>query len=359
MRSAGRAVSVLAVGAGALGLVLPATAPGAGAAQASCTGNPSSAELYTLGPGAGQYGYYVLPSSAPKGIVALEHGYQQTAYSMVPLLEQISSDDGVIALAMDNTATSDDGPGASASRGWRVQEGAADAIAVTKAFDGRCDTGPTPFVNTLFGESMGGETSGIAAATGATRADGEPLFEYWIDASGVANLTETFLEASTIAPADDYAAEAVADIEAETGGTPLQEPQAYVDDSPVFLALGMKSSGILGAVVVHAVMDGLVTSDEGDQMLAALQAAGIPTDFYTAVFQEPGVTSPTLDGDLLGLVDPGYTSPFAGHVNGIVMDTALSALEALYQKDAAPSGLSVTVSDGELGTIPLLSVPGL
>jgi hypothetical protein len=120
----------------------------------------------------------------------------------------------------------------------------------------------------------------------------------------------------------------------------------------------MRASGIKGVAVFHAVMDGLVTSDEGDQMLVALQAAGIPTDYYVSVFQVPGAKSSTLDGDVLGPLMPSYSSPFAGHVDGIVMDTAISRLAMLYGDGVAPRGLSVTLSDGRLGTVPLANVPG-
>lgn len=64
----------------------------------------------------------------------------------------------------------------------------------------------------------------------------------------------------------------------------------------------------------------------------------------------PGLT---LDGDVLGLL-PGYVSPFAGHVNEIVIGAALDRLDALYQEGKAPSGLKLTLEDGSLGTFPLL-----
>jgi hypothetical protein len=89
-------------------------------------------------------------------------------------------------------------------------------------------------------------------------------------------------------------------------------------------------------------------------MVATLALAGIPTDYYTSVFKAPE-TPPglTLDGDVLGLI-PGYVSPFAGHVNAIVLASALGRLDALYQSGTAPSGLKVTLADGTLGTLPLL-----
>jgi hypothetical protein len=101
-------------------------------------------------------------------------------------------------------------------------------------------------------------------------------------------------------------------------------------------------------------MDGEVTSDQSDQMVATLALAGIPTDYSTSVFKAPE-TPPglTLDGDILGLI-PGYASPFAGHVNAIVLESALSRLDGLYQEGTAPSGLKLTLVDGTLGTFPLL-----
>jgi hypothetical protein len=148
--------------------------------------------------------------------------------------------------------------------------------------------------------------------------------------------------------------DAKADIEAEMGGSPLLRLGTYLERSPLTRASTMRASGLKGVVISHGVMDGEVTSDESDQMLAALALAGIPTDFYTSVFKAP--ESPpglTLDGDVLGLI-PGYESPFAGHVNELVLDAALGRLDALYQEGTTPSGLSVTLDDGELGEYPLL-----
>ena len=51
--------------------------------------------------------------------------------------------------------------------------------------------------------------------------DGRPLFDYWIGVEGVYNLTETYSEARAAG-----AAEAVADIERETGGPIEREPDA-------------------------------------------------------------------------------------------------------------------------------------
>ena len=76
----------------------------------------------------------------------------------------------------------------------------------------------------------------------------------------------------------------------------------------------------------------------------------------------------TLDGDTLGAIYsvlnadalmgilPPYVSPFSGHVSAVVLSTALAQLKSLYASGQVPTGLSVTLADGLLGTYPLLSV---
>jgi hypothetical protein len=335
-----------------------------GTAQAeppACTGEPTSIQTLniTVG-GVPTYGYYALPSTTPKGIVVLGHGYPATAQSMVPLMPGIAQRDGVIVVAMDYHGTVDlEGPTGTSSRGWKVSEGAADSIAATRLFNSTCQgLNPTRFVNSAFGVSMGGNMTGLAVSEHATRSDGSPLFDYWFDVAGVTNLPEIYADATAISllplgGIQTIGANAKADIEAEMG-SPILNLTTYLNRSPALRASQMKSSGLKGVVVSHGVLDGEVTSDQSDQMVATLALAGVPTDYYTSVFKAPE-TPPglTLDGDILGLV-PGYASPFAGHVNAIVLGTALGRLDALYQGGTAPSGLKVTLADGALGTFPLL-----
>jgi hypothetical protein len=356
------------LGASAIGLLafaLAFLAWLAGTARAaetpSCTGEPSAVQTLniTVG-GIPTYGYYTLPSTTPKGIVVLGHGYPATAQSMVPLLSGISQRDGVIALAMDYHGTIDlEGPTGTSSRGWKVSEGAADSIAAAHLFDSTCQgLSSTRFVNSAFGVSMGGNMTGLAVSEQAKRADGSPLFEYWFDVAGVTNVPEIYTDATAISLVplggiQTVGANAKADIEAEMG-SPLLNLGTYLNRSPALRASQMKSSGLKGVVIAHGVLDGEVTSDQSDQMVATLALAGIPTDYYTSIFKAPE-TPPglTLDGDILGLI-PGYVSPFAGHVNAIVLNSALGRLDALYLEGATPSGLKLTLKDGTLGTFPLL-----
>jgi hypothetical protein len=327
----------------------------------ACTGEPAAVQTLNITvAGVPTYGYYALPATAPKGIVVLGHGYPTTAHSMIPLLSSIAQRDDVIALAMDYHGTIDlEGPTGATSRGWKVSEGAADSIAAARLFDGTCQgLSSTRFVNSAFGISMGGNMTGLAVSEQAKRTDGSPLFEYWFDVAGVTNVPEIYTDATLISLVplggiQTTGANAKADIEAEMG-SPLLNLTTYLNRSPALRAGQMKSSGLKGVVVAHGVLDGEVTSDQSDQMVTALALAGIPTDYYTSVFKAPE-TPPglTLDGDILGLI-PGYVSPFAGHVNEIVLNSALGRLDALYLEGATPSGLKLTLKDGTLGTFPLL-----
>ena len=361
----GRAARTEAIGLVSLVTTLLAFAfAGTSAANATetpaCTGEPSAIQtLHITVDGVPTYGYYALPASAPKGIVVVGHGYPDTAESVVGLLPGIAQRDDAIALAMDYHGTEDlEGPTGTASRGWRVQEGAEDSIAAARLFDGACE-GATPLTISALGISMGGNMTGLAVSEHATRPNGSPLFEYWFDVAGVTDVPEIYTDATAISLAplgsiQTIGTDAKADIEAEMGGSPVLRLGTYLARSPVTRASAMRASGLKGVVISHGALDDEVTSDESDQMLAALTLAGTPTDFYTSVFKAP--ESPpglTLDGDILGLI-PGYESPFAGHVNEIVLDAALGRLDALYQEGVTPSGLNVTLDDGELGEYPLL-----
>jgi prolyl oligopeptidase family protein len=335
-----------------------------GTAQAeppACTGEPAAIQTLNLTvAGVPTYGYYALPATTPKGVVVLGHGYPTTAESMTPLMPGIAERDDAIVVAMDYHGTVDlEGPTGATSRGWKVSEGAADSIAATQLFTSTCQgLNPTRFVNTAFGVSMGGNMTGLAVSEHATRAGGSPLFDYWFDVAGVTDVPEIYADATAISLVplggiQTTGANAKADIEAEMG-SPILNLSTYLNRSPALRASQMKASGLKGVVVSHGVLDGEVTSDQSDQMVAALALAGIPTDYTTSIFKAP--ESPpglTLDGDVLGLI-PGYVSPFAGHVNEIVIGAALDRLDALYVKGTAPSGLKLTLEDGSLGTFPLL-----
>src|SRR3954467_14675386 len=199
-------------------------------ARVACTGNPTTAHALTV-PVAGETasGFYAVPRHRARGVVVFDHGYSHTAWNWRQHLTQVAARDGVIAVAMDyrhqKDSAVDPKTGFSSSRGWRVQEGADDSIAAAKLFDKACKTGG---VNTVYGISMGGNTSGLVAAAAAKRSTGKPLFDYWFAIEPAVNVTETWAEASAVAQSGNtFAVQAAEDIQKEMGGTPAHAPASH------------------------------------------------------------------------------------------------------------------------------------
>src|SRR5690242_15698030 len=170
-RSRGRNFGLRVIGLlTTVGVLLAGLSGTAQAEPPACTGEPTAIHTLniTVG-GVPTYGYYALPSTAPKGVVVLGHGYPTTAHSMTPLMPGIAERDGVIVVAMDYHGTVDlEGPTGNTSRGWKVSEGAADSIAAAQLFTSTCQPlNPTRFVNAAFGVSMGGNMTGLAVSQSA------------------------------------------------------------------------------------------------------------------------------------------------------------------------------------------------
>src|SRR5205807_10521401 len=148
-----------------------------------------------------------------------------------------------------------------------------------------------------FGISMGGNSSGIAVASkDAVRADGGPLFDYWVDVEGVNNLTEEYLVARGVAPVNSGAALAQQEIEEENGGPLEAVPARYAEITNVARAQDMK--GLKGAVVVNGLDDGLVPTNQSPEMTAALPGAGVPTHQFTGVGKDGGESGTTATGSV-------------------------------------------------------------
>jgi acetyl esterase/lipase len=283
-------------------------------------------------------GIYSLPARKPQGLVVFAHGYGHTTDSWEHHAREASRH-GFIAVAMNyrglTVLPDSDGDGLRQSRGWPAMAGAEDSIAAARLFEAVC----RPRTITIFGVSMGGNMSGLAVALagerGITRSDGKtPLFDYWVDVEGVANLTETYSEARAIAPANEFARNAQADIEAETGGPIEQRPQAFLARTVVARTDDV-AEAIRGAVVIHGLDDGLVPYNQGREEATALRAAGVPTDMITVGLKdEDSERETTLTGYAGGQLDPNYRSPLAGHASEkstthIVMETAFERLWSL------------------------------
>jgi hypothetical protein len=310
-------------------------------------------------------GEYVVPSGRPKGLVAFAHGHGHSILSWTWILQHVAAE-GYIAVAMEYPGTTFDDPrvpdyshqtGAPGSRqdheiGWQVREGATQLTAAARQFESAC-----PGLKTIvdYGVSMGGNTSGLIAEAHAKRADGKPLFNLWFDIEGVTNLTEEYLGARGLANSgSSTAATAVAEIEREAGGPLERNPSAYDALTVTAHAAAIRASGISGVVMVHALDDGLVPTDQTQQMAAALTQAGVPADVTLVGRRAPG--SDSNDTTLDGYIPVAHTLPFAGHGfegshTQTVITTGLARLDSILHGGAWPQGFHEHLLDGSLGQI--------
>ena len=283
-------------------------------------------------------GHYALPQGEPVGMATFAHGYGHTSASWTEHLRNAARDLGVIAVAMDYRGTvitprEGDVP---TSRGWRVAEGAEDTIAAATMFEVAC---PGLGTITNFGVSMGGNTSGLIAAAGAERADGTPMFDYWINVEGATNVIETYMEARTLAPANTTAANAVADIEEAFGGTFEEVPDVYQERAVVTRAADIAASGVRNVIMVHGVDDGLVPPNQTREMATVLRQHDVPTVVTTVSLRDEATErDTTITGYVGGQLDPNYRSPLAGHASErstthIVMRQALDTLSRIYSDE--------------------------
>ena len=298
-------------------------------------------------------GFVAYPSSTPKGIVAFTHGYGHSALSWTHHLRWAARELGVVAVVMDNRGLkmlpADKEGGLPKSRGWNVSAGAADIIAATQSLE-HCAMRGT---NVMFTVSMGGNTGGLALAEGTQRADKSgPLFDYWVDVEGATNVTETYLEARALAPANQTAANALEDITAEMGGPIEAVPQEYAKRSVVLRVDDIAAGGLKGVAKIHGVDDGLVPFNQAREMVAALDAHRIPVQMVNVIRRTPeSERETTITGYAGGQLDPNYTSPFAGHASEtstvhVVMKAGWDRLTWIYRNGYLPDCRQETVIDG-------------
>lgn len=326
----------------------------------ACTDIADTAIRFTLTvEGEAANGFYALPDSTPTGLVVFSHGYGHSSYSWQHHLRRVAAELDVITVAMDYRGITflptEKAPGIPDTRGWNVSAGAEDGIAAAQYFEEACDITGT-IVN--YGVSMGGNTSGLMAAAGATRSTGAPLFDYWIDIEGANVVAETYTGARILAPVNTFARNAQTDIEAEMGGTFEARTATYLEWSNVTRVDDMKAAGLKGVVLVHGVDDGLVTHDQSVSMRAALNAGGIPTQMFTVALKSPeSERETTLTGYIGGAIDPTYRSPLAGHASEmstthIVSVVGFERLNALFAGQK-PDCTREHVVDGQLAvTVP-------
>jgi acetyl esterase/lipase len=323
-------------------------APAAAATKVRCTGDPAQTQrLDVTVAGEPAWGLYALPNAAPRGLVVFFHGYGHTADSWAEHLERTAAQEGVIAVAMNYR-------GQLGTRGWQVSEGAADSIAAAQLFERTCRLSTI----VAYGVSMGGNASGLAVASRATRADGAPLFDQWFDIEGAVNVIEIYTAARGLAAGGNaFAAGAVEDMEREMGGPLEQRPEAYTTRTVVRRADDIKASGVMGVTMVHGVDDGLVPYSQSREMQTRLRALGVPTDMITVGSRGSGSEAGTT---LTGSLVPGFDSPMAGHADEtstthLVGKTGFERLTAYLRSREVPRCRDFVV-DGTTGT--MTQIPG-
>lgn len=289
------------------------------------------------------HGLYAVPQTPPDTLVVYAHGYGHSSESWRQHMIDTAHRTGAAAVAMDYRGTrfvgDEDGGGVPSTRGWRVAEGAVDSIAAARAFEQRCRIDRI----VLMGVSMGGNASGLALAEQPTGRDGGPLFDWWVQVEGAANVIETYQGARVLAPANTFAANAVEDIEEEMGGTFEEVPEVYAERTVVNRIDDIAGSGVQGAFVVHALEDGLVPYNQARELVAGLRQVGVGTDMHSVgTRDEESEAGTTISGYA------GVDSPFTGHASErstthLVMRTAFDVLDDLVAGELAPSDAEVLV----------------
>ena len=311
-------------------LLVLAAVPSA-ASAAACSGDPAQVLPIDI-PVGGQnsHGLYALPSGAPRGLVVFGHGYGHLSESWRAHIARVARLDGVIAVAMDyrGMTIGKDAEGKTTARGWPTKGGAEDLIAVAQHFDRTC---PGLAGITLYGVSMGASMTGYALAQKPRRADGRPLFDYWVAIEGAHNVTETYNEARLLAPANAFAKQATEDLEAEMGGTYEQKSDVFRERTNYFRAADIAASGIRGIVFVHAYQDGLVPYNQSVEMSNRMRELGIKTDFFS-VGTRGSEESDTSIGGYAGLDTGGAGHGSEKSETHVVIMTGFDRLNALLTR---------------------------
>jgi hypothetical protein len=225
-------------------------------------------------------GRYALPAAGePTRLVVFFHGHQNDSCSWRNHLRKVAQR-GAIGVAMNYTGQADkvvEPFGFIENWGWFVRSGAADSIAAARYFMDRFPSITQVF---NFGASMGGNVSGYAAyAPEAVRADCSKLWDWWVVAEGVHNLTEEYTGARTVAGSGNaLAQQAQQEIEEENGGTLEDVPERY---SEITNVLHSAELGYLkGVVLTHGTNDQTVPVDQSRQMTDDLRSAGVPAHLF-------------------------------------------------------------------------------
>lgn len=276
------------------GLVIEAIQTDASAVQAAA---PPTAGKTELGSPSGLLGY--IEGSTPTKLVVFCHGLGQTVEdAWIEHVRRTVTPDVVVVTTnyRDNLQ-------------FPILRGAHDTIAATLMAKTRFPSVETVY---LLGVSMGGAVSGTAIAESVhVSADGQGLYDYWVNVEGLVNQFEAWFLASAALPS------VANNLAEDSGGTPAEVPEEYARRSPLFRAADLAATRLRAVAMVYAFNDGLVTYNQGREMAAAQLGAAIPTQVFNvlrhAEGQDAGTTGTGFFGSLLGTGDPNDAVGLAGH----------------------------------------------
>ena len=252
----------------------------------TCAGAPTAAKV--RGKACPTFRLTYAAAARPKALVVVFHGHGHNGAEYAAQLADTAKRYGVVAVAMSTTQLKAGLPSYKGPFDSVDEEGrdAASAIAWARA---KYRTGNRTY---LFGTSMGGSglayfldaatrpAAGDADATWVQRTHPLPLAGM-VDAEGIGNLAETWLEATGFDKAS------AAEIEQETGGTPVTARDAYRARSLALLTpTQLKATGLPVVAVVHDLDDGLVPYNQTLEARAAFLAAQITLRTYDVVFKD-------------------------------------------------------------------------
>lgn len=307
-----------------LGLLLAASpAALANVAARECRSQDPAPRRLEFGSGSDRtYWLVSRPATRPRGLVALAHGYDDTAEDFQRHLPLLASR-GLIAVAPNFRGTKNlpDQPGDEdpESTGMPIWAGAQDLVAATRYFDDIC-RGLRARV--VAGFSVGGLVAAVAASWAPTRRGGAPLFDHLVMLAPMSDTTGAWWFSAAPAQLDPGWAQLRADMEAEMGGTPLEVPDEYSKRSPFDQAGAISRSGVRSAVVITPALDGTAPAPTIAPLAVRLRAEGLPTEHDLIVTRASGDPAAGTMVTNLGVEDP----LFAGHDERVNTETGRALL---------------------------------
>ena len=197
-------------------------------------------------------GLIAIPTVTPTTLVVLVHPWGGTAELHRAGLQALA-DAGVLAVAMEFRG--DQGA-------FKVEAGVQDTVAATLDLQARH---PTVDRTLLYGWSMGGEIVLLAVARAPAG-----TYDYVFEGAGVTDLTSLWVVFVAARPA----------IEHETGGTPFQVPDAYMQRSPIEHVDDLEDKGVARYFIIHGVGDTPVPVEQAERLYSRMADAGLPVSYY-------------------------------------------------------------------------------